>query len=228
MNKKLLVMALVPVLVVMSGALAFSAFTGTVTTNVTANAASFSLTEAGNVAVYNATNTVVTITGEQSTSMTSAGVAPLEQLGTIQAVSGASDASFSVGVNNLAPGDYVSLIFAINNTGTSAVNLGAMSISGVGTGSDWVQATFSSTNGVVATTSGASGFAYSLPSVYGIYSGNAYLKSTTVTSAPSGVLMPGGTAVFYIFIGLTSNAPSSDAGLTSGTLTLTASVTSAA
>ena len=226
MNKKLLVMALVPVLVVMSGALAFSAFTGTVTTNVTANAASFSLTEAGNVAVYNATNTVVTITGEQSTSMTSAGVAPLEQLGTIQAVSGASDASFSVGVNNLAPGDYVSLIFAINNTGTSAVNLGAMSISGVGTGSDWVQATFSSTNGVVATTSGASGFAYSLPSVYGIYPGNAY--TTKAVSEPSGVLAPGGTAVFYFLIGLTSNAPSSDAGMNSGTLILTASVTSAA
>jgi hypothetical protein len=224
MNKKLLVMALVPVLVVMSGALAFSAFTGTVTTNVTASSASFSLTEAGNVALYNATNTRVTITGPNGVSMTSTGVAPLEQLGTIQAVSGASDATFYVGVNNLAPGDYVSLVFAINNTGSSAVNLGAMSFSTVGTG--WVPATFSPTSGVVATSSGASGFAYSLPSVYGIYPGNAY--TTKAVSEPSGVLAPGGTAVFYFLIGLTSNAPSSDAGMNSGTLILTASVTSAA
>ena len=224
MNKKLLVMALVPVLVVMSGALAFSAFTGTVTTNVTANAASFSLTEAGNVAVYNATNTVVTITGEQSTSMTSAGVAPLEQLGTINAVSGATDASFSVSVGNLAPGDYVTLIFAINNTGSSAVNLGAMSFSTVGTG--WVPASFSPTSGVVATSSGASGFAYGGLSEYAIYPGNAYTTSSNYES--TGVLLPGGTAVFWFNVGLTSNAPSSDAGLTSGTLTLTASVTSAA
>ncbi len=224
MNKKLLVMALVPVLVVMSGALAFSAFTGTVTTNVTASSASFTLTEAGNVGVYNATNTVVTITGEQGTSMTSAGVAPLEQLGTITAVNGASEATFSVSVNNLAPGDYVSLIFAINNTGSSAVNLGAMSFSGVGSG--WTPATFSPTSGVVATSSGASGFAYGGLSEYAIYPGNAYTTSSTYES--TGILPAGGTAVFWFFVGLTSNAPSSDAGLTSGTLTLTASVASAA
>ncbi|EQB71905.1 MAG: hypothetical protein AMDU1_APLC00016G0010 [Thermoplasmatales archaeon A-plasma] len=224
MNKKLLVMALVPVLVVMSGALAFSAFTGTVTTDVTASSATFSLSEAGNVALYNATNTVVTITGANGVGMTTAGVAPLEQLGTISAVSGSSEATFSVSVNNLAPGDFVSLIFAINNTGTSAVNLGAMSFSGVG--SLWVPATFSSTNGVVATTSGDAGFAYGGLSEYAIYPGNAYTTSSTYE--PSGILAPGGTAVFWFYVGLTSNAGNNYVGQTSGTLTLTASVTSAA
>ena len=226
MNKKLLVMALVPVLVVMSGALAFSAFTGTVTTNVTATSATFSLSEAGNVAVYNATNTVVSITGPNGVAMTTTGVAPLEQLGTITAVNGASDAIFSVSVNNLAPGDFVSLIFAINNTGTSAVNLGAMSFSGVG--ANWMAATFSSTNGVVATTSGAAGFAYGGLSDYAIYPGNAYKPGTSSSYVPSGVLAPGGTAIFWFFVGLTSNAGNNYAGMTSRTLTLTASVTSAA
>ena len=221
MNKKLLVMALVPVLVVMSGALAFSAFTGTVTTNVTATSATFSLTEAGNVALYNATNTVVTIDGINGASMTTAGVAPLEQLGTITAVSGGVDLSFSVSVNNLAPGDFVSMVFAINNTGTSAVNLGTMSV----TPNGWNLGTFSASTGVIGD-NGATGFVYSNPSVYGIYPGNAY--KTTATSATSGILLPGGTAVFYFYVGLTSNAGNNYAGQTSGTLTLTASVTSAA
>ena len=219
-------MALVPVLVVMSGALAFSAFTGTVTTDVTASSATFSLSEAGNVALYNATNTVVTITGPNGVGMTAAGVAPLEQLGTISAVSGSSEATFSVSVNNLAPGDFVSRIFAINNTGSSAVNLGAMSFSGVG--SLWVPATFSSTNGVVATTSGDAGFAYGGLSEYAIYPGNAYISGTTSSYVPSGILAPGGTAVFWFYVGLTSNAGNNYVGQTSGTLTLTASVTSAA
>ncbi len=226
MNKKLLVMALVPVLVVMSGALAFSAFTGTVTTNVTASSATFSLSEAGNVAFYNATNTVVSITGPNGVPMTAAGVKPLEQLGTINAVNGASEASFSVSVANLAPGDFVQLIFAINNTGSSAINLGAMSFSTVGNG--WTPATFSSTSGVVATTSGASGFAYGGLSEYALYDGSAYKSGTYTGYSPSGTLVPGGTAVFWFYVGLTSNAPASDAGLVSGTLTLTASVTSAA
>ena len=225
MNKKLLVMALVPVLVVMSGALAFSAFTGTVTTNVTASSATFSLSEAGNVVLYNATNTAVSITGTNGVAMTTAGVTPLEQLGTINAVNKVTDATFSVSVANLAPGDFVTLIFAINNTGTSAVNLGAMSFSGVG--ANWVTATFSTTNGVIGT-DGAAGFAYGGLSDYAIYPGNAYTTGTTSSYVPSGVLAPGGTAVFWFSVGLTSNAGNNYAGMSSGTLTLTASVTSAA
>lgn len=133
----------------------------------------------------------------------------------------------AIGLNKLskkAPGDFVSLIFAINNKGTSAVNLGAMSFSGVG--SLWVPATFSSATGVVATTSGEAGFAYGGLSQYAIYPGNAYTTSSTYE--PSGILAPGGTAVFWFYVGLTSNAGNNYVGQNSGTLTLTASVTSAA
>ena len=61
MNKKLLVLALVPVLVVMSGALAFSAFSGSITTNVSATAGYMSYNQNMVLTGYYSDNTFLTL-----------------------------------------------------------------------------------------------------------------------------------------------------------------------
>ena len=61
MNKKLLVLALVPVLVVMSGALAFSAFSGSITTNVSATAGYMSYNQNMVLTGYYSDNTLLTL-----------------------------------------------------------------------------------------------------------------------------------------------------------------------
>lgn len=223
MNKKLLAMVMVPILITMSGALAFSAFTGTLTTNVSANSGDFQLTEAANIADYNATNTVVSVAGPGG-SMTAAGMAPLEQLGTAYLTSGML--TLSISITNLAPGDWVDLIFAVNNTGTVGAFLGTPMVSAPG----WYTASFGASG--VYNKSMDQGFAYANGSnsngalAYFIYTGNAYTTSST-GPATSGVLSAGATAVFWLNFGLTSGANNAFSGASSETLTITIPVSSA-
>ncbi len=105
MNRKLLVLAMVPVLVVMSGALAFSAFTGSATTQVNASAGylAWSQTETSQYVYHD--NTQVTSTFSPGNTVSTP-------------TSGPNMTTLTITVNDLAPGNWAVFNFTITNTGT--------------------------------------------------------------------------------------------------------------
>ena len=224
-------LAIVPILIGMTGVFAFSAYTGTVTTVLNGTDATISVTEAANVALINATSTIVSVTGPSRIAITQANVntyavEPLESLGTIASSGNSATLTYKLSIQNLAPGNYVSVVFAVNNTGSSAVNLAPLMSTPAGTnGYPIYLSSFSSTAGVVATSAPATnnywGYTHDY---YAIYPGNAY--TTQSSYVPSGVLPAGGTAVYYIYFGLASSANNDMAGQ-SVMLTLTIGLTSA-
>lgn len=114
MNKKLLVMMLVPVLVMMSGALAFSAFSGSATTNVTATAATVSFTQ---TAYFNGTNAMNTPFTVNSMTLSAA------SSNTTVATNSGSSTTLSLAVGNFVPSEWAKFVIGITNTGTAALNL---------------------------------------------------------------------------------------------------------
>lgn len=230
MNKKIMALAIVPILIGMTGVFAFSTYTGTVTTVVNGTDATLSVSEAANVLFINATNTIVSVTGPSGIAITQANVhtyavAPLESLGTIGPTTNSASLTYTLSIENLYPGDYVGVIFAVNNTGSGALNLAPLMSTPAGTnGYPILLSKFSPTTGVVASSTPSTNnyWGYS-QSDYAIYPGNAY--TTTSIYVPSGVLPAGGTAVYWIYFGLASSATSM-AGA-SATLTLTIGLTSA-
>ena len=224
-------LAIVPILIGMTGVFAFSTYTGTVTTVLNGTDASLSVSEAANVLVINATNTIVSVSGPSGTVITQANVhtyavAPLESLGTIASSGNSATLTYTLSIQNLAPGNYVGVIFAVNNTGSSALNLAPLMSTPAGTnGYPILLSKFSPTTGVVATSTPSTNnyWGYS-QSDYAIYPGNAY--TTQSIYVPSGVLPAGGTAVYWIYFGLASSANNDMAGQ-SVMLTLTIGLTSA-
>ncbi len=107
MNKKLLVLALVPVLVVMSGALAFSAFSGTITTDVTASAGQLNYYE----------KVTSNYTYEDNTAVTNS--------------SSVSDSTVTLTVSNLAPGNWIVFNITVYNEGVGMMLTGTTNITAI-------------------------------------------------------------------------------------------------
>ena len=147
-NKKLLVMMMVPVLVVMSGSLAFSAFTGTINTSVNTTAGTFSFSDSLLVYGTNAQNTQLTITGTPQSpppplngpnggtgdpphhGVVIIGYGSNTQLPqTRPLITGASDGTETITqtitITNLAPGDVVEFEITVTNTGTVGMIAGS-------------------------------------------------------------------------------------------------------
>ncbi len=230
-NKKLMVAVIIPVLVVMSGSLAFSAFTGNITTNVTTTAGTMTFSQDVALIQSNAENTILSVSSNgynyqvtgtnggynnyngQSIGWT-VNVGP-DDFGTISSTSSAITTSISL--NGLAPGDVVIFQVTITNTGTvgmvvpvptlttSAISPAGLSVSpdsDFNIGGHW---------GGLWT---ATGF------LYNIGNGNGYLGN-----APPTTLEQGQSVTYYLLIGLGLGATTQGASFT---LTLNTVATSSA
>ena len=175
-------MVMVPVLVVMSGALAFSAFSGTATTNVSATAGylSWEQTISSNYTYHN--NTKVT------SSYPSMGVSTHK--------TGPNATDMEISVNNLAPGNWVEFNVTITNTGSVGLMLSGATITTTELNGTTMQRDSTAlTNDTMASTSFMYGQALG---------GTGYLYN--VTEVPSGSIDNGGTATYQIFLGLGSDS----------------------
>lgn len=176
MNKKMLAMVMVPVLVVMSGSLAFSAFSGFNTTTLNATSGDIGWeTSLGPMYKYGTTTHVTdpsTYTGQDSTSS-------------------------SVSVIDMSPGDWVELNCTIKYTGTvDAMATQVVSVSLVGqSGSCNINSGY---NGSIS----SSYFVYGTP--ISITSGSSAIDGFvwSVSNIPTTPLSDGTSFVLHIWIGL--------------------------
>ncbi len=123
MNKKLFAMIMVPVLVVMGGTFAFSAWTGQANAFFDQSAANVGYTETLTFEHTNAHFTNLTITGtEPSAQNLTMNDASLPMLVSQSSGSSSGIAVVIVNVSNMVPGDYVNFTVQISNTGTAALN----------------------------------------------------------------------------------------------------------
>lgn len=115
----MLVIALVPVLVVMSGALAFSAFTGNITTNVNASAGYIGWSENVTGTYVHMDNTAVKTTYKN-----------------VSTPSFSEDSTtMNLGVTNLAPGNWVVFNITVTNTGSVGLELSGATVTSTTTSS---------------------------------------------------------------------------------------------
>jgi hypothetical protein len=166
----MLVMVLVPVLVVMSGALAFSAFTGNITTNVNATAGYIGWSEnvTGTYVYMHNTNVKTTYKNVSTPSFSE------------------DSTVMSLGVSNLAPGNWVEFNITVKNTGSVGLELGTASVQNIKT---------SSANLVTHSATSMGNFTYGQ-----MLSGNGF--EYWINESPSGSLDHGASTTFNIFIGL--------------------------
>lgn len=168
-------MVMVPVLVVMSGALAFSAFTGNITTNVNATAGYIGWSENVTGTYVHMDNTMV------KTTYTNVSTPSFSEDST----------TMSLGVSNLAPGNWVVFNITVTNTGSVGLELSKAMVSST-----------TSSSGLSSTSTGSSSFEYGHN-----LSGNGYLYY--VNEMASGSLDHGQTTSFQVFIGLGSGSGNS-------------------
>jgi hypothetical protein len=191
MNKKVLVLALVPILIGMSGALAFSAWTGSDTKNITATAGTFSFSEGGMVTNFetDGINNIYIFSGPNpatdSSSFTevSSGLTLSTLSDTI--VNNVETISYYVAVQNLTPGEWVELNFSLSNTGNVAFSATGSVLSHIG-GSMGSASSFE--NGELLNTN-TEGFIFA----------SQNLPSSTIVSA-------GGTIYFNVYVGLDASS----------------------
>lgn len=204
MNKKILSILLVPVLIVMSGALAFSAFQGSVTTSVASHSGDMNVNEFAEVSSYYSGNTNFTVSGGNnavSSTVTAyfngthygivGGSSGDTSLATVPASGGQQYVVYYVNITNLAPGNYVVMTFTIENVGPIGIVLSQPYVSGVSfTGTDLNLSNVTSDLGLFA-----SGTPSSTPlgDFYGLTTSDGYLAYTTntATTGPNTAPEPG-------------------------------------
>lgn len=218
MNKKLFVMVMVPVLVVMSGALAFSAFTGSITTNVSAMSGDLNINQQAFIAQWNSTNTqlgvgATNVTGIETGQMALATDHPYMTSPWTMTSLGWAGAHFgrkitqSVNVSNLAPGNFVVFKFQVTNNGSVGIILNSVSATGSGVSS---ASSYQSFLGAMSQSSSATG----------LY---VYANLTT----PSGTSIDvGGSAYYTVYVGLAGGSINTDMSATLPGITVTATIMS--
>lgn len=121
MNKKAFALIVVPLMMVMSGALAFSAFNGTITTNVSASAGDMTFSMGSEIHGSYFHNTFLTVTGgngENTVILTGSNVVTGSSLATVPVSGGAKTIVYWLNISNLAPGNWVGFTFTLVNTGS--------------------------------------------------------------------------------------------------------------
>ena len=126
MNKKLLVLMVVPILVAMGGTFAFSAFSGSSSIAVNGTAGHLDWQNNVHLVGTNANNTVITVEGPNGIITTIGQGADVHNsngsyylnLGTASYTTATSGGEYVINVTNFAPGEYVILKAVITNTGT--------------------------------------------------------------------------------------------------------------
>ena len=191
MNKKLFALAIVPVLVVMSGALAFSAFSGTITTNVDASAGYISFNQQAMLYNYSASNTVMSVDGMTLSIPESSSTAVMMPLGWAGLDSlNSNTTTQTVTLGNMAPGNWATFEFTVTNNGSVGFELSSVS-----------PTTTVSPSGLTATS------ANTWSSFNTDMAGTGYVYM--VSSIPSGSIVNGGTASYYVVIGLANGSGNS-------------------
>lgn len=127
MNKKLFALMMVPVIVVMGGTFAFSAWAGSATSVFNETTATFAYTQNITFVQTNADMTPLNISGTNSfTSVTMN--TPMQILDPTTHGSSSTGVIQYVNVSNLVPGDIVAFNVAVKNTGTSTLNLSSVTV----------------------------------------------------------------------------------------------------
>jgi hypothetical protein len=222
MNKKLFVMVMVPVLVVMSGALAFSAFTGSITTNVSAMSGDLNINQQAFIAQWNSTNTqlgvgATNVTGIETGQMALATDHPYMTSPWTMTSLGWAGAHFgrtitqSVNVSNLAPGNFVVFKFQVTNNGSVGIILSQLSVKPVGTSTGF---------NVAGSLGGFLGAMSQSSSDTGLY---IYANMTTPTDTSIDV---GGSAYYTVYVGLAGGSGNSYMSQTLAPMQVTATILS--
>lgn len=124
MNKKLIALMIVPIMLTLSGAMAYSAFSGSVTTNVTATAGTLTYSIGTEVVDYYSMNTNISVSGgvgsDTSVVYLLGNTVTGQELLAPVPVSGGSGVPiiYYLNVSNLAPGNWVHVEITLTNTGT--------------------------------------------------------------------------------------------------------------
>ena len=132
MNKKLFALMMVPIVVVMGGTFAFSAWAGSANAFFGQTAATVGYTEALNFVGTNANMNPLVIVGHGGTSTTVTSATPGYTVYTASG-SAASNINVYANVSYLVPGEYVEYTVTVANTGNAILNTSTMSIAGANT-----------------------------------------------------------------------------------------------
>ena len=209
MNKKILALAMIPLLIGLSGAMAFSQFTGTDSKVITATAGTFSMTEGASVSsFYASSGSMMTVSGpvenSQSSVVTWTPSSSTNTLGMSTLAAGESAMTYDITVSNIAPGEWVNVTFTLTNTGSLAITLlpgmlTSAQSSGVGGAALGLitNDSASSTSFVNGVALSGSGWAYS---VFGLY------PTSPTVLAPTGA---SSVTTFTVSIGLGDSASNS-------------------
>ncbi len=216
MNKKLFAMMMVPVVVVMGGTFAFSAWSGSANAFFNSQAATVGYTETLSFVHTNASVNPITISnGHSSTTVTSSTAGY-----TVDTQSGGAASTLNVYANGtgLVPGDFVEFQVTILNTGSAVLNTSLVGVNSVAvynsngqliTGTDvpiselQPPITTAYLNSVVNT--GNYGYGVSDQGV-------GYLINATSTSSSPASLAHGQSITYSVYVILPMTAPGSTAG----------------
>ncbi len=197
---------MVPLLIGLSGAMAFSQFTGTDSKSITATAGTFSMTEGASVSsFYASSGSMMTVIGPVENSQAAVTWTPLshsDTLGVSTLGVGESSMTYDITVSNIAPGEWVNVTFTLTNTGSLAITLlpGMLTSAQSNGAGDAVLGSITndsalSTSFVNGVALSGSGWAYS---VFGLYP-----TSPTVLTPPTGTSP---VTTFTVSIGLGDSA----------------------
>ena len=216
MNKKLFAMMMVPVVVVMGGTFAFSAWSGSANAFFNSQAATVGYTETLSFVHTNASVNPITISnGHSSNSVTSS-----TGMYIVDSQSGGAASTLNVYANGtgLVPGDYVEFQVNITNTGTAVLNTSLVSVNSVAvynsngqliTGNEvpiselQPSVTQAYLNSVVNTGNYGNGVSDQ---------GVGYLINATSSGSSPASLSPGQSLTYSVYVILPMTAPGSVAG----------------
>lgn len=218
MNKKLFAMMMVPVLVVMGGTFAFSAWEGSANAHFGQTAATVNYKETLTFQGTNAHLTNISLTGTQP-GITNQAVNYLSSSELVSESSGSAVgvAAVYANVSNLVPGDYVNFTVTITNEGSATLNTSEF---------DWSGGQAYNAAGVPLTNpTPISGLQPPVTSSYltnvvtnGITNVPAtqtnlwYLFNATTSSSTPGTLAQGQTITYSVYAILSGTAPATAAG----------------
>ncbi len=201
MNKKILALAMVPLLIGLSGALAFSQFSGTDNKVINATAGTLQFTESAEISAYS-----IDAGSQLAVAGPSAGYGygqsnPLGgsmDLGILASGSSSDSMTYTIAAAGLSPGDWVEITYTLTNTGSVAFS------ASVASGSPSVTVTGGS-GSPAATAVGAQSVSMTFPSGSDA-TGNTWLYSDmTAATFPISLFPPPSTSnvvTFNVYIGL--------------------------
>ncbi len=209
MNKKLAVLLVVPLLVSLGGAFAFSAFSGNSSVTINNTAGHLTWENRATLEKTNATNTPLTIMGPNG-HMYKIGAGdhfhPSEWygygLGKQYYSTATSGREYVINVTNFAPGEYIQLGDVITNNGTvgfivttpSTLSIAAVSSS---------NSTYNANGSSIAATN----IVQCTNFMSDLQTSTGWIYDVTEYSGFGVSLSPGGTAIMMIQIGLGNNSP---------------------